>query len=142
MIKKLLESSIVRFLAVGVVNTLVGAGVMAFCYSALGLGTGVSTAMNYLFGGAVSFFLNKRFTFRAEAKNGREYAAQIVKFALTVAVCWFAAYSLAKPVITRLLSSAGETVRDYGVMLGCMAIYTVLNYLGQRFFAFHKGGEK
>ena len=56
--------------------------------------------------------------------------------ALTVAVCWLIAYGAAKPLMLRLLSGAGEKLQTNAAMVVGMGLYTVLNYLGQRFFAF------
>jgi len=142
MIKRFFNSSIFRFLLVGVANTAFGTAVMILFYSGFHCSTELSTAANYFFGGILSFILNKRFTFKSTAENAGQYVLMVVKFALTVGVCWFAAYSVAKPLMLKLLPEANEAVRDYGIMLVCMILYTGLNYIGQRFFAFAKGGKK
>ena len=50
---------------------------------------------------------------------------------------------LSTPAAAALLEGAGEDLRDGIAMLAGMIIYTGLNYLGQRFFAFReKTGEK
>lgn len=63
--------SLVRFIIVGIINTLVGAGVMFFMYNILGAGYWVSSALNYIVGSIVSYFLNKYFTFRQKQKSLR-----------------------------------------------------------------------
>ena len=71
MLKKIFDPTLFRFLLVGVVNTLVGYGVMFGLYNLAGLhlwgdpGYWISSAANYLVGSVVSFFLNKHFTFRS-----------------------------------------------------------------------------
>ena len=80
----------------------------------------------------MSFFLNKYFTFR----NRERSWAQVLRFALTVAACWLIAYGIAKPLTLRLLAEAGEKLQTNAAMVVGMGLYTVLNYLGQRFFAF------
>ena len=68
--RKLTDSSFIRFLIVGVINTLVGTAVMFGLYNLAGLhrwgqmGYWLSTIGNYTVGSVVSFFLNKHFTFR------------------------------------------------------------------------------
>ena len=52
-----------RFLLVGVVNTLIGAGLMFLLYNVANCSYWLSSAVNYVVGGIVSFFLNKYFTF-------------------------------------------------------------------------------
>ena len=46
------------------------------------------------------------------------------------------AYGIAKPLCLRLLSGAAVSTRDNAAMLVGMVLFTGLNYLGQRFFAF------
>ena len=77
---RLIDKSIPRFLLVGVLNTLVGAGVMFLLYNAAGWPYWAATASNYLAGGVLSYFLNKYFTFR----NRERSWAQVGRFALTV----------------------------------------------------------
>ena len=55
---------------------------------------------------------------------------------VTVAVCYLLAYGIAKPLCLRLLNNATISVRDNVSMLVGMCLFTGLNYLGQRFFAF------
>ena len=40
------------------------------------------------------------------------------------------------------LSGAGKTIQENGAMLVGMCLFVVLNYLGQRFFAFREDGGK
>ena len=70
LLKKIFDPTFFRFILVGIVNTLVGYGVMFGLYNLAGLytwgevGEWVSSAANYIVGSVVSFFLNKHFTFR------------------------------------------------------------------------------
>ena len=144
MLRRLLDSSLTRFLLVGVVNTLVGTGVMFALYNLAGLhrwgnpGFWLSTAANYLVGGVVSFFLNRRFTFRSRQRG----AGVALRFALNVAVCMLLGYGLAKRLVARLLSGTALSAQLQGnlAMLVGMTLYVALNYLGQRFFAFRERG--
>ena len=126
------DNTIPKFLLTGMINTLVGALVMFLLYNLAGCSYWLSSAANYLVGGTVSFFLNKYFTFR----NTERSWAQVARFALTVALCWLIAYGIAKPLTLRVLSSASESLQTNVAMVVGMGLYTVLNYLGQRFFAF------
>ncbi len=129
---KLLDGTVVRFLIVGVVNTLVGCGAMFLLYNLAHWSYWLSSAANYVLGGIVSFFLNKYFTFQK-----REWSwTQAVRFAVNVAVCWLIGYGLAKPLVRAALSGWPQNVQENGAMLVGMCLYTGLNYLGQRFFAF------
>ena len=67
--EKLFDQTVLRFLLVGVLNTLVGCGTMFLLYNLAGVSYWLSSAANYVVGGIVSFFLNKYFTFRQKDKN-------------------------------------------------------------------------
>lgn len=128
---KFLDASIPKFLLVGVGNTLLSAVLM---FLLEGLGYWPSTAIAYVAGAVMSFFLNRKFTFQSQETMGRS----AVKFALNVAVCYVLAYSIVQPLGGLVLGAMGLT----GVWLerltkiGGMGLYTILNYFGQRFFAF------
>ena len=130
--KKFFDPSMLRFLLVGVVNTLVGAGIMFLLYNLAGCSYWLISAANYIVGGVVSYFLNKYYTF----KNTERSWKQVLRFALNVAVCWLLAYGIAKPLALRLLAGFDEKLQTNAAMLAGLCLYTALNYLGQRFFAF------
>ena len=46
------------------------------------------------------------------------------------------AYGLAKPLALHLLAGQSQSIQENVAMLVGMCLYTALNYLGQRFFAF------
>ncbi len=132
--KKLIDPSMWKFLLVGVINTGVGTGIMFLLYNLAGCPYWPSVCANYVCGGIVSYFLNKYFTFQ----NRERSWAQVGRFVLTVAVCMVIAYGLAKPAVRWAMSGFGEKVQENVAMLVGMGLYTVLNYFGQRFFAFRK----
>ena len=129
---KLKENTVLKFLLVGVVNTLIGTGTMFLLYNLAHCSYWVSSAANYVVGGIVSFFLNKYFTFQ----NKTWEWFQVWKFAANVTVCYLLGYGLAKPLVLHLLKGQAVNVQENVAMLVGMCLYTGLNYLGQRFFAF------
>ena len=133
---KLIDASIPKFLLVGVGNTLLS---MVLMFALEDLGYWPSTAIAYVAGAVVSFFLNRSFTFKSEERFGRS----AVKFALNVAVCYALAYGIAQPLGSWVLSLFPLSALwvERLTKLGGMGLYTVLNYFGQRFFAFRKGRE-
>ena len=134
MVRKWIDGTMLRFLMVGVINTLVGCGTMFLLSNWAHCSYWLSSAANYVVGGIVSFFLNKYFTFRKKEWSW----SQVVKFAINVAVCWLLAYGLAKPLVLRILEGQSLWLQENVAMLVGMCLYTALNYLGQRFFAFRK----
>ena len=138
MIRKLFDITFWKFILVGVINTLVGTAVMFGCYNLLHLSYWVSSAANYIVGSVVSYFLNKNFTFQNKSKD----PMVVVRFVLSITVCYLLAYGIAKPLVRRILSSASVSVQENGAMLVGMCLFVGLNYLGQRFFAFREKEEK
>ena len=130
---KLIDKSIPKFLLVGVGNTLLS---MVLMFLLEGLGYWPSTAIAYVAGAVMSFFLNRRFTFHSDEVLWKA----AVKFAVNVAVCYVIAYALAQPIAGWVLGNTGMDPiwQERLTKLGGMALYTILNYFGQRFFAFQK----
>lgn len=139
--KKLLslfDEKLWKFLLVGVLNTVVGNGLMFLLYNLVlpqnSYTYWVATAVSYALASVMSYFLNRYFTFKYQ-KGGW---AVVGRFALNIAVCYLLAYGLAKPLVRRLLSGASVSVRDNVAMLAGMVLFVGFNYLGQRFFAFRE----
>ncbi len=126
------DKTLVKFLLVGVCNTLVGSAVMFALYNFGGMSYWIASAANYIVGGAVSFFLNKYFTFQARGWSWK----QVARFALNLAICYLLAYGMAKPLVELLFTSQPIRVQENAAMLAGICLYTVLNYFGQRWFAF------
>lgn len=129
--KRKVDRSLPRFLLVGVGNTLLSAALM---FLLEGLGYWPSTAIAYAAGAGMSFFLNRRFTFESDAP----LLPAAARFAVNAAVCYLLAYSLAQPAAAWLLGRFGLPGLwvERLAKVGGMGLYTALNYLGQRFFAF------
>ena len=129
---KIFDITFLKFIIVGIINTLFGMAIMFYCYNVLDLGHWFSSAMNYLFGGILSYFLNKKYTF--EVKETSQKA--IIRFAINLTVCYLIAYGVAKPLALYLFQGAGEKLQG-NIALGIgMGLYVLLNYVGQRFWAF------
>ena len=135
MIEKLkgkLDITFLKFVLVGVVNTVVGTAVMFLAYNLLHLSYWISSAANYIVGSICSYFLNKYFTFQNKERSVR----QIIRFVVNITLCYLVAYGMAKPVVSAVLSGMSEKVQGNCSMLCGMCLFVALNYLGQRFFVF------
>ncbi len=137
MIKKLLDKTFLKFILVGCINTLFGTAIMFIFYDCFHLSYWLSSASNYVFGSILSYFLNKYFTFQYKERNWRI----IGKFVINICVCYFVAYGVAKPLVRHLLDGYTVTIQENVAMLVGMVLFTLLNYFGQRFFAF-KGNQQ
>lgn len=131
-LRGVIDAKLVKFLLVGVVNTIVGLSIELFLFNILHCGVWISSATNYILTSILSFFLNKYFTFQ-----NREHSwHQVLRFALNIAVCYLLAHGIAVPLMEWLLRGASEALRGNVTLLTGMCLFTGLNYLGQRFFAF------
>ena len=132
----LLEPSLRWFLLIGLGNTVLSLAIQLSLYSWAGLGYWASSALAFVIASVSSFYFNRKYSFRSKGSVGRDAA----RFALNIAVCYLLAYGLAKPFVTWLLSGSGLSQQVQGnlTMLGGSGLFVVLNYLGQRFFAFRQ----
>lgn len=130
--KSFFDIKFLKFICVGVINTLVGTGVMFLAYNIWGLGYWISSAANYVVGSIVSYILNKHFTFKNTAKDKKT----IIRFVINIAACYLIAYGLAKPLVSRVLHQYPTNIRDNMSMLVGMGLFVVLNYLSQRYLTF------
>lgn len=135
--KKIFDSSLIRFLIVGIINTIIGAGIMFILYNFFGLSYWLSSFFNYFFGGIVSFFLNKYYTF----KNNYKSIKQVLLFIINILFCYFIGYFISKKIIYIIFNDYNNTVKENISMLLGMCLYTLLNYIGQKFIIF-KNEEK
>ena len=137
-ITSLIDAKLLKFIIVGVINTLVGMAIMLGLYNLAGCSYWVSSAANYILTSILSYFLNKYFTFQNKEKS----LGQVLRFIINIAVCYLLAYGAAQPLaqwaIPRL--GWGWLVRWQGqITLICgNGLFTCLNYFGQRCFAFRE----
>jgi putative flippase GtrA len=129
-----MDTTFIRFAIVGVINTLFGTAIMFVFYNVFHLSYWLSSASNYFFGSILSYFLNKAYTFQ----YGKTDFRSIVRFTVNILVCYLLAYGIAKPAVAALLTNASVTVQENVSMGVGMVLFVILNYFGQRFFAFKK----
>lgn len=122
----------IKFLIVGVLNTIVGTAIMFIAYNKLHFNYWISSSLNYILASILSYFLNKYFTFKNKDKGFKP----VVKFAINIMICYLVSYGIAKPLISLFLSDYTQTIRDNGAMLVGMCLFVISNYFGQRYFAF------
>ena len=132
-----LDSTVIRFIIVGIINTLFGTAIMFVFYNVFHLSYWISSASNYFFGSILSYFLNKGYTF----KYGKTDFKSIFRFTVNILVCYLLAYGIAKPVMKYLLSGYSVSIQENVSMVLGMILFVGLNYLGQRYFAFKKNEE-
>ena len=138
-LSKFFDVKFLKFIFVGMINTIVSMAIMFLLYNLAHFGYWGSSVISYILASILSFFLNKNFTF----KNDEPIAKAAVKFSINVAICYVLAYSISKPAVIFLLSKfslSTSTIEQIAMLFG-MVLFTVLNYFGQRFFAFKNNKE-
>ena len=133
-LKKILDITFWKFIFVGVINTVVGTGVMFAAYNLLHLSYWISSASNYVVGSVVSYFLNKYFTFQNKEKSWK----QLGKFVVNITICYLLAYGMAKPIVSWILQEQSKNIQDNVSMLIGMGAFVVFNYVGQRMIVFKR----
>lgn len=155
-IKEVFDKKFGIFLIIGVINTIVGFGIQFLLYNLINwepvnqaaisslpdsvymiakdTGYWVSTALNYILASILSYHLNKRFTFKYKGDTGKS----ALRFALSISVCYLIANGIAKPLISYVMSGFGEQMQGNMAMLLGGGLFVILNYFGQRFFAFRE----
>lgn len=131
------DNTFVKFILVGIANTIIGTAIMFVFYNVLHLSYWVSSASNYFFGSICSYLLNKYFTFKYQEKG----IASLIRFTLNILVCYILAYGIAKPVMQWMLSDYSVSIQENVSMLLGMCLFVVFNYIGQRYFAFKKSSS-
>ncbi len=132
----LLDKSFVRFIIVGVLNTIVGTAIMLILYNVFHFGYWFSSAANYILTSILSYFLNKYYTFKNKEKGWKP----ALRFAVNIGLCYLIAFGLAKPFVRWSLYQLGSDlsvswIENIAMLFGSV-LFVVINYLGQRFFAF------
>ena len=132
MLKKILDKTFWKFILVGIINTIFGTAIMFVFYNLFHFSYWISSASNYFFGSILSYFLNKYFTFKHKGNNKKT----ILKFIINITMCYLIAYGIAKPITASFLISYSKQIQENGAMLVGMGLFVILNYCGQRFWAF------
>lgn len=130
--RKFLDRTFLKFILVGVVNTIFGTSIMFLFYNVFHFSYWVSSASNYILGSILSYILNRLFTFHSETAVKKT----LPRFVINISLCYLIAYGIAKPLVIYILSSLSLNTQENIAMLVGMCLFVGLNYFGQRFFVF------
>ena len=120
---------LLRYAAVGVINTGLGYSVIFACMYGAGLGPVVSNVTGYAVGLAVSYVLNRNFTFRSQGAKRAEMMRFVAIFAL--------AYLANLGVLVALVH--GASVHEGVAQVVSGVVYFGLSYLLNRYYVFRSG---
>jgi len=142
MIRKLWQlfftKEFLKFLGVGVINTLIGYSLIFLFLNIIKLDYWISTFLGNSIGAIVSYVLNKKFTFNSKAA----IPSSMLRFIAVISICYLVAYGLSYlisnmlPLITKQTISV-LIIENIAVIVG-MGFYTILNFLGQKYFVFRE----
>jgi putative flippase GtrA len=128
------DRSFFKFIAVGIINTLIGGALIFFLYNTAHLGYWLSSAGSYAVVSVLSFFLNKYFTFGIKQWSGY----MVIAFVFVIAVSYLLAYGIAKPGANYFLRNSPQKTRENIALVIGMCLFTGLNYLGQKYIVFRR----
>jgi putative flippase GtrA len=129
---RIIDKTFFKFILVGIINTIVGSGLMFILYNVFNVDYWPASAANYIVGSIVSFFLNKYFTF--SVKNWSLF--MVIAFIMNITVSYFIAYGLAKPAMHYLLRHSPLKIRENAALFTGMCLFTGINYINQRLVVF------
>jgi putative flippase GtrA len=117
---------LLRFAAVGVLNTVVGYAVIFACMYLAGLGAVTSNILGYAVGLVVSYVLNRTFTFRSAAGKKRE----IIRFVSIFMVAY-----LANIGVLMLLIEKAQVHKGWAQLIAGV-VYTSLFFVLSKYYVF------
>ncbi|WP_330218423.1 GtrA family protein [Sporosarcina globispora] len=130
-------NTFIRFLLVGTVNTFVGLSMIFMLLDLAELSYWTATFLGNGTGAAVSYFLNRTFTFR----SGASIQSSAVRFIFILFLCYILSYSIsglaAEFIQAFTLLGHDVSPEELAVLLGA-GIYTLTNYIGQKYLVFTK----
>lgn len=130
--------SFFKFLLVGMLNTFIGMGLMLLLKNGLDWPYWYATFTGNTAGAAVSFLLNRSFTFRSQVS----FKEGAPKFITVILFCYFFSFASSRLITEALegipLSQNFIFKDNIAILLGSV-IYTITNYFGQKLFVFKVG---
>ena len=124
--KKAIKQAI-KYGVVGVINTLITAGVIWFMMKLLGCADVVSNVVGYIAGVLNSFIWNKKWTFKSTEK----WLGSAIRFGVVFGICYLLQLGLLVFVLNPYLA-----IDPYYNQLIAMAFYTAINFVMNKFYTF------
>lgn len=125
---------VIHFGLVGVINTLMGWVIMAVLYNLAHMNYWLSSGISYFIGSVFSYHANSRVTFKVE--NRDKWLPW--RFGINIIVCYLIAFSVAQPLVEKILASQPKVIVDNVAMFLGMCMFIVMNFFGQKIFVFRK----
>jgi putative flippase GtrA len=133
-IKMLFDKVFLKFLIVGIINTLVGYAIMFVLCNIAHVSYWFSSGCGYFLSSILSFFLNKYFTFTVK----RWSVFMIIAFIVTIVVSYYVPFWIAEHAIDYFFQNSQENTRDNIALIAGTCLASAVSYFGQRFVVFRK----
>ena len=135
------DRSLLIFAVIGGLNTIVSMAGSYLLRQQLGWSLYLANLLMYTVCSVASFYFNRKYSFRSKAPLG----ASILRFSVVVAVCFHLSFVLnhiAMPWMRQQwFPAVSDAVYTAIQILGIQVLFTLLNYLGQRLWAFRESPE-
>ena len=126
----MIDSSLLRYMIIGVANTMIGLSVIYLCKWLLVMGDIPANVFGYAVGLIFSFFFNRKWSFE---HKGAVLPAGI-RFIIVIMVAYIA------NLLVVLISIDMLNINSYLAHAIGVVPYFVIGYLGSRFFVFRNKG--
>lgn len=126
---------LIKFLLVGVGNTLIDWAVYFILTGLLSVETFVAQPLGYIAGAVNSYAINRKLTFKSEK---RFFSAQLIKFAAVIALTATAS-ALLMGLVTEGWGVSGTPLLDIAAKIGVTAFTMLFNFALNRLWVFRKG---
>jgi len=120
--------SMFKYIAVGLLNTLISLFTIWFCMFVFKIAYDVSNVIGYIVGFINSFIWNKLWVFRK--KGSKELPKELILFLSVFIVCYIIQFTGLKIMVEKLHWN------EYLSQLFAMVLYTIPGYLLNRFITF------
>ncbi|OHR64588.1 hypothetical protein HMPREF3291_14475 [Bacillus sp. HMSC76G11] len=125
----------IRFILVGIMNTAAGLSAIFLLLNLFNADYWLSTFLGNTIGAAVSYYLNRSFTFSSQASIKKS----LPRFIVVVIICYLASFSFGKAAaqfIYLIFPLSLMMTEDMIAVLMGTGVYTLLNFLGQKYLVF------
>lgn len=130
-----MNHSFIRFIMVGIINTCVGLGMMYLLLDGFHLNYWAASFTGNSIGAVVSYFLNRKFTFKSNAS----VLSSGFRFIVAILCCYYISFKLSRILAHYLLAQLGGLTghwTDNAALLIGSGLYTISNYIAQKRFVF------
>lgn len=126
---------LLKFILVGIMNTAAGLSAILLLLNVINVSYWLSTFLGNTIGAAVSYYLNRSFTFSSQASIKKS----LPRFIIVIVFCYFVSFSAAKAAAELIYTGFPPgfiLTQDMLAVLAGTGFYTILNFLGQKYFVF------